>query len=263
MKKLILLILIITTFVLFGEERPIYIGDIIKIRIAGDINEDTIKNSFAQFEIKSMTKKEDGSFEVEFFSMEPCDKTVKIGEKEIKIKVTSLVNGDEKEIIDITTEKGIDGKRIPKYLEPKAVFPLTAIVILAVIAVIAVFTVFIYKKTSVKKKKQLTPIEVFEKEAVKAKGSYEQIFFMLTVAFKEYFYAQYGVKISGKTSQEIIDEIINKNIRMTVDINELKQWLVYSDMIKFAGLTPSDSKALEMQNILKEIVRKDAGGRNV
>lgn len=248
----------IITFASYCGERPIYIGDIIKIAVSGDVTEDDIKKAFEKFEIKSITKTEKGEYNVEVFSMEPCEEEVVIGGANIKIKVSSLLGDDSKDILDITTEKGIDGKKIVKYLEPKFEFPVTMVSIIAIIFII-IGLFWAVKRFRKEKEKKYTPLEIFDKTIKDKKGDFEYLFSVYTIAFKEYIDAKYGKKISGKTSGEISVEISE------LDINkeQLNQWLVYADMVKFAGKSVSQEEGWEKLRELRTILLEGEREKNV
>lgn len=100
--KISLLLIILSLFFvissssILAEERNIYVGDLIELKIQGeDLTLDELKDKFKDFEIVNVSDISNG-YLLTIRSFEPGEKTIQLGDKEIKIVVKSILNEIER-----------------------------------------------------------------------------------------------------------------------------------------------------------------------
>ena len=247
MKKIIILMLIIISINLLANE--IYIGDLIKLKISTDsLTEKDLREKFKDFEIEEVKKdKTSENYTIAIRSFEPGEKNIKIGNKNIIIKVKSRLAEIEKKDIYLKNEKGEI-----KIKESKKPFPVTNTVyglgIVISLIILALIIKFISKK--VKMKKQKKPYETLIEELNKLKM--ETFFVEATYFYKKYIYEKYGERIYGKTSNEILQQIPKK-----VNFEKLKEWLEFSDKCKFTKYQITENDQKKYKEKLIEIVMEN------
>lgn len=242
---IICLFLVISSGHIWAEERSIYVGDLIELKIqARDLTIDELKDKFKDFEIVNVSSIPEG-YILTLRSFETGEKTIQLGDKEVKIIVKSTL--DEIERNDI-----YDGDQNPLgagfYIKWKYVFfPLVAIFLLTLVLNIRSF---------LKKKKalSLTPYESFIKAISNLSVDQGDYLVKLTLYFKEYIQSTYSFPIKGKTSTEIIYEI-GRLPSLNDNLSEIKSWLKENDYFKFSGATAPMAKKLELMERLTELVK--------
>lgn len=248
--KNILLILVIGLFFtvlpirICAEERNIYVGDLIELKIQGeDITLDEIKDKFKDFEIVNVTDIQKG-YIITLRTFEPGEKTVQIGDKEVKISVKSTLD-------EIERDEVYDGNPDPLnagfYVKWKYVFIPLVIIFLLTLA-INIWTLLKKRKTSL-----LTPYERFNKAIGDLSIEQKDYLVRLTSIFKEYLESVYSFVIKGKTSTEIIYEI-SRIPRLNEKLPDIESWLTENDYFKFSGADVPMAKKLELLERLTSLV---------
>ncbi len=228
-----------------AEERSIYVGDLIEIRItANEFTVDELKDKFKEFEIVSLEEEKDG-VHIILRTFEVGEKTVQLGSKELKIIIRSTLEKiDRNEIFegDLTPIKSGFSVSL------KYVFFALLFIFLATGVVVLIQYIKKRKITS------LSPYEFFINQVSKLLLNDDKFFVKLTWCLKTYLETSYNLKIRGKTSAEIIQEI--KDVyELKANLPEINSWLLESDYYKFAGAVASDDKKYELVEYLKKLVR--------
>lgn len=250
-KMLLLLLVICTFFVIsfeyvWAEDRNIYVGDLIELKIqAQDLTLDELKDKFKDFEIVEVLNIPEG-YILTLRSFEIGEKTIQIGDKEIKIIVKSTL--DEIKRTDIY-EGDLKPVEAGFHIKWMYVFiPLVAVFLLTLALNIRAF----FKKRKIS---SLTPYERFSKAISGLSVDQEDFLVNLTLCFKDYLESTYFFRIKGKTSTEIIYEI-GRIPRLNEKLAEIKGWLTENDYFKFSGTVAPMAKKLELMERLTELVRK-------
>ena len=250
-KNILLLLFILLFFVISpvgirAEERNIYVGDLIELKIqAQDLTLDELKDKFKDFEIVNITDIPEG-YVITLRSFEIGEKTINIGDKEVKIVVKSTLDEIERDNI-------FDGDLNPVeagfYVKGKYVFiPLVVVFLL---------TLFVNIRTLLKKRKTplLTPFERFNKAISDLSVDQKDYLVRLTLIFKEYLESTYSFSIRGKTSTEILYEI-SRRPQLSENLPAIRSWLMENDYFKFSGVPVPMAKKLELLESLTLLVGK-------
>ncbi|NLL04820.1 MAG: hypothetical protein GX270_03330 [Clostridiaceae bacterium] len=242
---IICLVLVVSSAHVLAEERSIYVGDLIELKIQSrDLTLDELQDKFKDFEIVKISNISEG-YILTLRSFETGEKTIHLGDKEVNIIVKSTL--DEIERTDV-----YDGDPNPLgtgfYLKWKYVFfPLVAIFLLTLILNI---------RSLLRKKKasSLTPYERFIKAIGNLSVNEEDYLVKLTLCFKDYIGSTYSFPIKGKTSTEIVYEI-RRLPGLNEYLSKIKSWLNENDYFKFSGTTAPIAKKLELMERLTELVK--------
>lgn len=258
MKKIFLyfLLLMSLSILVLADSKEILVGDLIKLNIySTSDSEKDLQQKFNGFDIESIKKIEKKGklgYEVAFRCFEPGEREIRISGKILKIKVVSLLKNenDFKNIIDLKTEKDIDGnKRVPDIKKIPFVFPYTVVAIAFGLIGFILIIFFIFKLMQRRKENMRTAFEEFSRIIETANG--DTFFITLTFAFKRFMEKKYNIKILGKTSSEIINETGDK---LFEEKEAMKNWLDFSDMCRYAGYETNDAEKFQKKRELYEIV---------
>lgn len=243
---LIWLFLFISSQQLFAEERNIYVGDLINLKVSSqEFTKSELQDKFKDFEIVNITENDEG-FLVTLCTFETGEKTIQLGNKEIKISVKSTLNEIERNEI-------YEGDLSPE----KASFSINWLVVFCILLAVFLVTggVTLWKFIKNRKRIALSPYERFIEQTNKCVLDDEEYFVKLTLNLKEYLEAKYSFSIRGKTSAEIIEEIKFVSALMP-RISMIRSWLEESDYYKFSGVATTINRKQELLDELLEIVRK-------
>jgi len=252
--KIILFVLIALIFCMCAsgmgeataEKRSIFIGDLIELKITSQsIGIDELRDKFKDFEIVDIEEEQD-SFLLTLRSFEPGEKTIQIGNKEIKIDVKSTLK-------EIKRDDVFEGDSMPiaaqKSFEWKYVF----FVMIGIFLITGVFNLLWLIKR--RKKTQMDPYGIFKMQVKGVPLEDNEYLVKLTKSFKEYIETVYSCTIRGKTTSELIEEI-----RLIPDLQPVlpavQNWLTDSDRFKYMGITAGEGKKQEFLELLLELVRK-------
>ncbi|BDU50329.1 hypothetical protein [Haliovirga abyssi] len=260
MKKIISLIILLVVFSqsVFSSEKPIYIGDLIRLKISGDTSEKEIKNSFKDFEIEKI-ENIDGNYIIEFRSFNTGINKIKIGNKIIKIDVkTSLNKFKNKDVI----ENSLDNQNIKKPI------PVTILLYISVLfLIILIIAYIVYRIIKRKKDKKMSPKEYFEL-ILKNKSSKNSLE-VWSFALKKYLEKKFNVNIFDKTQKETELELGKYDFFQNIREDILK-WLEVAYNYKYQNISSDETEKEIMLNELKDIIDKlekiniiQNGGKNV
>ncbi|WP_010246550.1 hypothetical protein [Acetivibrio cellulolyticus] len=248
--KISLLLLILSLFFVFSsvcisaEERSIYVGDLIQLKIESqNLTLDEITDKFKDFEIVNVSDITNG-YLLTLRSFETGEKTVQIGDKEIKIVIKSTLSEIERKEV---YEGNLNPQGTGFYLQWKYIlFALIGIFLLT-----GGLNIWLFLKK--RKDSSLKPHQRFINSISDLSIDQDDYLVKLTVCFKEYIEATYSFHIKGKTSTEIINEI-SRMPGLNEKIPEIKSWLQESDYYKFSGTAVPMAKKLELMGNLQELV---------
>jgi len=248
MKRLKLLAtLMIVSFLLllpfgrvYAEERNIYVGDLINIKIANqNLTEEELRDKFADFEIVKLKEEADG-YLLTIRSFDPGEKTIQIGNDELKITVKSTLK-------EIDRKEVYEGNLTPKpagfYVEVK--YLLYAVVFLFLLTGAILLIRFIRRRKAV----VLTPYQRFLGQIDSVALTMEDCFIQLNFSLKEYLEQCCSCKIKGKTSDEIIQEL-SRIPNLELNLSALYSWFEKCDYYKF---TQAEASMDYKQSILEEL----------
>lgn len=241
---LLLLLLSFSPECVLAKERSIYVGDLINVRVsAKDYSESDLRDKFKAFEIVGITEDAD-AFVVTLRSFEPGEKTIRLGNKELKISIKSTLK-------EIKRNGIFEGDLKPEKEGFKLAWQTVFYILLALFAAFGGLSLWRFIKR--KKNIALSPFQRFNKILDKLVIKEAGYFVKLTLALKEYFEVRYSCSIKGKTSAEIIEEI--RNIpELEQRLSDIRSWLEECDNYKFAGISATAREKLELRNKLMEIV---------
>lgn len=238
----LVLVFILLPFEAFAEKRSIFVGDLVEIKITTKLfTEEDLREKFGEFEIVDIKTDKDG-YVITLRSFEPGERVVTLGDKEIIITVESTLSEiDRTEVFegDLSYEK-------PGYhLDWKYVFYALLIVLLSTGGIC--LRRYLKERTA-----SLNPYKIFVARTGKISLSEKDAFVRLTLFFKEYLEARYSVRIKGKTSNEIINEIHHISALQEY-MEEIREWFGECDFLKFSGYTATLEKKKALLEKLGEV----------
>lgn len=241
---LLILLLSFSPTCVLAKERSIYVGDLINVRVSTkDYSEGDLRSKFKAFEIVGITEDAD-AFVVTLRSFEPGEKTVKLGNKELKISIKSTLK-------EIKRNGIFEGDLKPEKAGFKIAWQIVFYILLALIAASGGLLIWWFRKK--KKNLALSPFQRFNKMMDKLVINDAGYFVKLTQALKQYFEVRYSCHIKGKTSAEIIEEI--RSIPgLEEKIPAIRSWLEKCDNFKFAGIAADAGEKQELREKLMELV---------
>ncbi|MCT4545334.1 MAG: hypothetical protein N4A63_17510 [Vallitalea sp.] len=235
------LLLLISSSHVLAEQRSIFVGDLINIKvITNEYTEDELKDKFNDFEVVDIKTETDG-YTVTIRTFEVGKKTIKIDNKEIEIEVKSTL----KEI----QEDGVyDGDLNIK--ENKFSFEFKYVLYILICIFIISIIILLYRIIKRRRKKELTAYKYFINQTKNIILNNHECFVEMTRLFKQYLESTYSCSIKGKTCNEIIVEI-SQIQPLQIILSEVEEWLRKSDYYKFTGI-----KALmeQKQELLEELI---------
>ncbi|MGM0507699.1 MAG: hypothetical protein ACQERZ_00825 [Fusobacteriota bacterium] len=245
MKKIIIALFVLIGITIFSQK--IYIGDLVNLSIEGkNITKNQIEEKFKGFEIEKLVKKDNG-YELSIRSFETGTHNISIGNTDLEIIVESVIEekdkSDPNKILDVTEKGQIEIDLL------KSPLPITYFLIGIAIFIFMIIILIILKFCKSRKHNRESSFQRFINQIRNIES--EEYFFELTKIFKEYIYNRYKIKISGKTSKEILKEVPGQ-----IDKEKLKAWLDFADLCKFGGLVPTPEEKELYKNMLVEIIQK-------
>lgn len=242
----LVLFLIVSLGSAFAETRSIYVGDLIELKITSkDIDMEDLRDKFKDFDVVDIKEAGD-SFLITVRSFEPGEKTVLIGDKEIKIEVKSTLDEIKREGV---FEGDTDPLAAGVYVEWKYVFFILSGVFLIT------GLICLWKFIKDKRKAKITPYERFINMTRSLSLEEEAYPVKLTGSFKEYIEAICSCRIRGKTSSEIMNEISGMPVLEPV-LKDLERWFSECDVYKFSGIAATIGDKQELTGKLIEIAGK-------
>lgn len=253
--KVTLFLLILTVFFILSsacvlaEGRNIYVGDLIQIRVTSQkITTDELKEKFKDFEIVDI-KNEADSYLVTLRSFEPGEKTVRLGDKEIKIDVKSTLK-------EIKRDNIFEGDLKPEAPGFSMGWQYVFYALLLIFLSTGGITLWRYLKK--RKLAQLSPYQQFMNRIKNISLNDRELFVKATLSFKEYLESKFSCRIRGKTSSEILGAISSLPDLQAI-LPEVRSWLEESDRFKFAGVAASMEEKQESGRKLAGLVEKIEG----
>jgi len=251
-RKISVSAVILSLFLLFAsglvlaEERSIFVGDIIEIKIiTSDFDSDKIREKFKDFEIVSLVE-EDYGYRVSIRTFETGEKKILLGDKEIIINVKSTLEEIEREGI---FEGSLNPEKPRFNIEWRYIFYL----LLIISFLSGGITLWGYINN--RRKSSISPYGRFLTQAEDISENDNSYFVRLTLCFKEFLESICSCRIRGKTTSEIVNEI-NGIPTLQAYIPDIKEWMEESDSIKFSGTVVSNERKEALYKNLKELVTK-------
>lgn len=243
---ILVLYLIISSGPVFAETRSIYVGDLIELKITSrDIDMEDLRDKFKEFDVVDIKEAGD-SFLITVRSFEPGEKTVLIGDKEIKIEVKSTLDEIKR---DGVFEGDSDPMAAGIYVEWKYIF----FILSGVFLITGIICLWRFIKE--KRKAKITPYERFINKTKNLPMEEEAYLVKLTGSFKEYIEEIFSCRIRGKTSSEIMNEISGMPVLEPV-LKDLERWFSECDVYKFSGIAATIVDKQELTGRLIQIAEK-------
>ncbi len=240
------LFFVISSRQIMAEERSIYVGDLIQIKVSTkEFSRDELKEKFKDFEVVDIKDAEDG-YALTLRTFETGEKTVQLGDKEIKIEVKSTLDEIERNEI---FEGDTNPEKAQTSIEWQYIFYIL-VIIFSITVRINIRRLF--KKSEIS---SLSTYHRFINGINSISPSADDYLVQITRRFKEYLEAKYSFVIRGKTSNEIIDEICHIS-DLEGALPKVQAWLKESDYYKFAGVCATVEKNRELKVKLEELVRE-------
>ncbi|OPZ89742.1 MAG: hypothetical protein BWY74_02599 [Firmicutes bacterium ADurb.Bin419] len=240
------LLLVIPSIYASAEERSIYVGDLIRLKVQSEeLTMDEIKEKFKDFEIVDVSDNSDG-YLLTLRSFETGEKTVQLGDTEIKIVVKSTLDEIERSEV---YEGDLNPQDTGFYFQWKYVF----FSLVGIFLVSVGINLWLYLKK--RKASSLSPYQHFMKEISDLSIDQDDYLVSLTACFKRYLESTYSFIIRGKTSTEIIYEISHIP-GLNEKIPEIKSWLNETDYYKFSANTAQVAKKMQLVGTLQELVTR-------
>lgn len=241
---LLFIVFLLVTGFTRGEERNIYVGDLITLRISSsEYTLENLREKFSEFEIVNIQEEKE-AYQLTLRSFEPGEYRVILGNKELLIVVNSTLEDLDRDNIFIADPHPLESSYNPYW---QYVFSLLFIIFLLIVVI------SIWQFIKRKKEKTLSPYEDFRKKILGVDFDSGDFFVELTFLFKEYLENTFNCKLKGKTSEEILREM--KKIPILKEkLLEIREWLAQADYYKYTGLYPTREIREKQMKLLKELV---------
>lgn len=239
-----LLVITIPLKSVIAEERNIYIGDKITLKItSNNVNEEEIVKAFEELEIVELEETNNG-YLVTIRSFEIGEKKVVIGNQEIIITIRSTleeINRDDIYEGDLTVKSYSNS------------LPWLYIYLFILVIFIVSGAILLIKKIKAPKYVKVTEYESFISSLELINNETDVYLVEITTIFKKYIEEVFNCIIKGKTSSEIMKELqsINKTSPFRTDIYN---WLMKCDTYKFSKSKVSEEDKEKLRLNLIEIV---------
>ena len=258
MKKKKILLIVFLCCILFSinnleanaDERDIFIGDVIELRIStSDLTQEQIVEAFKAFEIIDLRQQQD-DYLISFRSFKPVDTTIILGNQEIAVTVKSTLDVIEREDI-------FEGDMKTRLEE--SVIPWGIVLIISISIMIFSGALIIWSKRR-NKNDAKDVYQIFMESVQPLDTSDDHALEHMTAKLKIYIQDKFHMTIIGKTSTELIPEIENLRIDKHI-LLELEKWLTSCDQMKFSGCYVEsehiDKMRKDLLNIVKSIESED------
>lgn len=244
-------LLILTMGMVNGEERPIYIGDIIELNISSETHSvSDIELAFEDFEIVELIK-EDDNYYIKLRSFEVGEHNIIIGNTQLVITVESLLVED-KGLIEADTNLEKTGVGLP-WTYIKYFF-----LGLSIIGIV-IFVVLIIKN---KPAKPLSNYDYLIKQINMIPTDDKDYAYKLTSMFKVYLSKELNLSLVGLTSIELIASITSKDEVKDI-ISNIDIWLKKCDAFKYSKDKANESAKEGLKSELVSIVESVHRNREV
>ncbi|GKX32371.1 hypothetical protein SH1V18_48510 [Vallitalea longa] len=243
---MISLVLLISSVSILAEERDIYVGDLINIKVDTLLyDEDDLRDKFKDFEIVDIKDTEEG-YILTLRSFETGKKTVKLDNKEIEIDIKSTLDEIDR---DEPYEGELNTESHGFSFDYSYVFYLLLIIFLVAVSITIIK--FIRKR----KKISLSIYQRFKNDIDSISLEDHDCFVKMTLSLKNYLQSKYQCSIRGKTCDEIMLEI-SPITNLKDLLTDIKSWLKISDYYKFSGVVVTIEQKQELLNKLIALVEK-------
>ncbi|HEY9060231.1 MAG TPA: hypothetical protein VIO64_06985 [Pseudobacteroides sp.] len=229
-----------------AEKRSIFIGDVIELKVTSqNITIEELRDKFKDFEIIDI-KENDDSFLLALRSFEPGEKTVRIGNREVKINVKSTLK-------ELKREGIYEGDTLPVAAGSSIGWKYVLFAFIGITLVTGGFNLWWLLKR--RKKSRMDPYGLFKMQAKGVSLDDRDYLVQLTKSFKEYIETVYSCTIRGKTTSELIKELSSIPDLQPV-LPAIQNWLSEGDCFKYMGVSAKQEKKQELLDWLLELVRK-------
>lgn len=246
-KSVILIIILLILFLpisVWAEERNIYVGDLIKLKInTSAYSLEELQEKFDGFEIVALDQTPDGAL-ITLRTFETGEKTVVLGDKQIVIRVQSTLDDFQRDDVF----EGDPNAQSPGFL-PDWRIPAGVSVLVFLFSGGFLVTKFIQKR------KPEPPLERFFRAVGSVSLDSRDAPVQLTLCLKLYLEARFSVRIRGKTSGEIMKEL-SALPDLQEQLPEIRPWLEKCDELKFSGKEATLEEKQALCAALKALVER-------
>lgn len=229
--------------------REIMIGDIIKLKVnVPGLSKFDLIEKFDEFEIIDIKKEGNEEYIISIRTFEPVTKNIQIGDKNIKIKVISL--------LDTINRDGLFEPEL-SIIKPSSIYIyILGIIIPLLIILFLLLQLNILTKSIIdgkKVKKQEVNPYILAKERLQNCNQQRCYFAYLTYILKEYIDNMYQLNIRGKSAEEII--AILKNITELKDyIKKIEDYLYRLEEYKYKNIEVDNQLKQKEKAFLSELI---------
>ena len=229
--------------------REIMIGDIIKLKVnVPGLSKFDLIEKFDEFEIIDIKKEGNEEYIISIRTFEPGTKNIQIGDKNIKIKVISL--------LDTINRDGLFEPEL-SIIKPSSIYIyILGIIIPLLIILFLLLQLNILTKSIIngkKVKKQEVNPYILAKERLQNCNQQRCYFAYLTYILKEYIDNMYQLNIRGKSAEEII--AILKNITELKDyIKKIEDYLYRLEEYKYKNIEVDNQLKQKEKAFLSELI---------
>lgn len=214
-----------TSLAATNESRNIYIGDEVTFIVdAMAITKDGLSEALKDFEILNLQEKKN-VYEVTVRTFQPGDYSINLGNTELLIKVASTLEDFQRDTIFEGDLKPWKAKADLHWLILYGIAGLTFLVTVVNI---------LLKVFRNRKERSLSPYDRFLGTMKGLDFSQQAGLVTMTKAFKTYIESTYDVIICGKTTEEILAELMEIS-PFHGDLQQIHNWLQHCDALKFRG----------------------------
>lgn len=230
-------LIVLTMGMINGDERPIYVGDVIELNIdSRTYSVSDIELAFDEFEIIELTRA-DKMYSLKIRSFEVGEHIVNLGNTDLVISIASMLSEDENELKIANVELEKVGVVLPWSII-KFVF-----LTISLIGVVVFMVIWVKDRP----KKQLSNHDQFIIAVKLIKIDDKDYAYKLTLLFKEYLSKQFVLSLSGLTRIELINCLSSvQAVKASLSIIDL--WLSKCDTFKYS----KDKASIEAKEILRQ-----------
>ena len=241
-KNLIVIITFISLIILSmgminGEERPIYVGDIIELTIDSSTHSiSDVESAFEDFEIIELSKDED-KYLLKIRSFEVREQRVILGNTELVISISTLLSEDDNELKVGNVDLEKSGLALPWTIVKFILLGLS------IIGLTALLLLLIRDRP----RKPISNYDQLINQVTLLGIENEDYAYRLTRLFKIYLSKIFNESLTGLTSIELVNRI-SKAEKMKEYMVMIEKWLNKCDTYKYS----KDKASVETKKILKE-----------
>ena len=199
------------------------------------------------------------------FTEEKDTKVYSLETKSIEIKVSSLLDTDGQIPVFRDSIEPMTLKR-----DYKKIFKIAGIALVSILALAIAIILYLKKKKKIvfiktpKKPAHITAYEklqgLVELQLIE-KGEYKAFYYSISFIFREYLENRFNLKAPEQTTEEFISDIYSRSIFEKESQSILKEFMEFSDLVKYAKHKPENSDIQKSFNIVKNFIEKTKEGK--